>query len=120
MRFLAVALHTVESSLGKITPSMDDAARSLGLGQGETMRRVHVPMLRGSPLTAGLLVFVDVMKVAGHPGHAPFISGYPGHPGLHWLPMNGWRSLDGIAGHRGGRAVAADRAVAPGVCGASA
>ena len=62
VRFLAVALHTVESSLGKITPSMDDAARSLGLGQGETMRRVHVPMLRGSLLTAGLLVFVDVLK----------------------------------------------------------
>ena len=62
VRFLAVALHTVESSLAKITPSMDDAARSLGLGQGETLRRVHAPMLRGSLLTAGLLVFVDVMK----------------------------------------------------------
>jgi iron(III) transport system permease protein len=62
VRFLAVALHTIESSLGKITPSMDDAARSLGLGQGQTLRRVHVPMLRGSLLTAGLLVFVDVMK----------------------------------------------------------
>ena len=62
VRFLAVALHTVESSLAKITPSMDDAARSLGLGQGATLRRVHAPMLRGSLLTAGLLVFVDVMK----------------------------------------------------------
>ncbi len=62
VRFLAVALHTVESSLAKITPSMDDAARSLGLGQSETLRRVHAPMLRGSLLTAGLLVFVDVMK----------------------------------------------------------
>jgi iron(III) transport system permease protein len=62
VRFLAVALHTVESSLAKITPSMDDAARSLGLGQSETLRRVHVPMLRGSLLTAGLLIFVDVMK----------------------------------------------------------
>ncbi len=62
VRFLAVALHTVESSLAKITPSMDDAARSLGLGQGETLRRVHAPILRGSLLTAGLLVFVDVMK----------------------------------------------------------
>jgi iron(III) transport system permease protein len=61
-RFLGVALHTVESSLGKITPSMDDAARSLGLGQNQTLRRVHMPMLRGSLLTAGLLVFVDVMK----------------------------------------------------------
>ncbi|MEZ5609011.1 MAG: iron ABC transporter permease [Rhodocyclaceae bacterium] len=61
-RFLSVALQTVESSLGKITPSMDDASRSLGFGKWATLRRVHVPMLRGSLLTAGLLVFVDVMK----------------------------------------------------------
>jgi len=62
VRFLAVALQTVEASLSKITPSMDDAARSMGLGQGDTLRRVHVPILRGSLLTASLLVFVDVMK----------------------------------------------------------
>jgi iron(III) transport system permease protein len=62
VRFLAVALQTVEASLAKITPSMDDAARSLGCGQGATLRRVHLPLLRGSLLTAGLLVFVDVMK----------------------------------------------------------
>ncbi len=62
VRFLAVALHTVESGLGKITSSMDDAARSLGLGQAASLRRVHAPLLRGSLLTAGLLVFVDVMK----------------------------------------------------------
>lgn len=62
VRFLAIALQAVEASLGKITPSMDDAARSLGLGQGATLRRVHLPLLRGSLLTAGLLVFVDVMK----------------------------------------------------------
>ncbi len=61
-RFLAIALHTVDSSLGKITPSMDDAARSLGHGKFVTLRRVHIPLLRGSLLTAGLLVFVDVMK----------------------------------------------------------
>lgn len=62
VRFLAVALQTVESSLGKITPSMDDASRSLGLGQFATLKRVHTPILRGSLFTAGLLVFVDVMK----------------------------------------------------------
>ncbi|MBL8447306.1 MAG: iron ABC transporter permease [Zoogloeaceae bacterium] len=61
-RFLSVGLQTVEAGLGKITPSMDDAARSLGAGRWETLRRVHGPMLRGSLLTAGLLVFVDVMK----------------------------------------------------------
>jgi iron(III) transport system permease protein len=62
VRFLAVALQSVGTSLAKITPSMDDAARSLGLGQGATLRRVHLPILRGSLLTACLLVFVDVMK----------------------------------------------------------
>ena len=62
VRFMAVALQTVEASLAKITPAMDDASRSLGSGQGETLRRVHVPILRGSLFTAGLLVFVDVMK----------------------------------------------------------
>ena len=62
VRFLAVALQSVGSSLGKITHSMDDAARSLGLGQAATLRRVHLPILRGSLFTAALLVFVDVMK----------------------------------------------------------
>lgn len=61
-RFLTVSLQSVESGLARITPSMDDAARSLGLGTTETLRRVHWPMLRGSLLTAALLVFVDVMK----------------------------------------------------------
>ncbi|HSD44868.1 MAG TPA: iron ABC transporter permease [Burkholderiales bacterium] len=62
VRFLAVALQTVEAGLSKITPSMDDAARSLGLGPAATLRRVHAPLLRTSLLTAGLLVFVDTMK----------------------------------------------------------
>jgi len=53
VRFLAVALQTVESSLGKITPSMDEASRSLGLGQFATLKRVHIPILRGSLFTAG-------------------------------------------------------------------
>jgi len=62
VRLLAVALQTVQASLAKITPSMDDAARSLGYSQGASLFRVHVPLLRGSLLTAMLLVFVDVMK----------------------------------------------------------
>ena len=62
VRFLAVSLNTVEASLGKIRPSMDDAARSLGQSPGRTMLRVHAPLMWGSLLTAGLLVFVDVMK----------------------------------------------------------
>lgn len=61
-RFLAVSLQTVESGLGKITPSMDEAGRSLGFKPLQILSRVHVPMLRGSLLTALLLVFVDVLK----------------------------------------------------------
>ncbi|WP_305073223.1 ABC transporter permease [Propionivibrio sp.] len=62
VRFLAVALQSVNASLSKITPSMDESARSLGEGAGGILRRVHLPLLRGSLLTAALLVFVDVMK----------------------------------------------------------
>ncbi len=62
VRFLAVSYNTVESSLAKITPAMEGAARTLGHGPLATLRKVHVPVMRGSILTAGLLVFVDVMK----------------------------------------------------------
>lgn len=62
VRFLAVAFNTVEAGLEKVTPNMDAAARSLGRGPLDTLRRVHLPMMRASLFTAGLLVFVDVMK----------------------------------------------------------
>ncbi|NEP02647.1 MAG: iron ABC transporter permease [Symploca sp. SIO2E9] len=62
VRFLAVSFSTVESSLGKITPSLDDAARSLGYDPTSTLIKVHIPMMWSSLLTAGMLVFVDVMK----------------------------------------------------------
>lgn len=62
VRFLAVSFGSVESSLGKVTASMEAASRTLGQGAWGTLRRVHVPIIRGSLLSAGLLVFVDVMK----------------------------------------------------------
>ena len=62
VRFLAVSLQGVEAGLSKISPSLDDAARSLGAGSGGALRRVHVPLLRGSLLTAVVLVFVETMK----------------------------------------------------------
>jgi len=61
-RFLSIALQTVEAALARVKPSMDAAAQSLGCGAGETLRRVHLPLIRGSLFTAALLVFVDVMK----------------------------------------------------------
>jgi iron(III) transport system permease protein len=62
VRFLAVSFNTVEASLGKVTPSMDAAARTLGQTAGGALRKVHTPIMRGSLLAAGILVFVDVMK----------------------------------------------------------
>lgn len=62
VRFMAISLNTVEASLGKIRPSMDDAARTLGQNALGTLWRVHMPLMWGSLLTAGLVVFVDVMK----------------------------------------------------------
>lgn len=62
VRFLAVSFNTVEASLGKVTPSMDAAARTLGQSAGGTLRKVHTPIMRSSLLAAGILVFVDVMK----------------------------------------------------------
>jgi iron(III) transport system permease protein len=61
-RFLAVSLQSVDAGLARITPAMDDAARALGASPGQTLRRVHLPILRVNLLTAGLIVFVDVMK----------------------------------------------------------
>lgn len=62
VRFLAVSLGAVEAGLGRVTPSMEMAARTLGHSPSATLRRLHLPMIRGSMLTAGLLVFVDTMK----------------------------------------------------------
>jgi iron(III) transport system permease protein len=62
VRFLAVSLQTVEAGLGKIRPTLDEVARSLGSSSAEMVRRIHIPMLSGSLMTALLLVFVDVLK----------------------------------------------------------
>lgn len=62
VRFLAVAFNTVEASLGKITPNMDEAAEGMGYGFGKILRKVHMPMMSGSLFAAIMLVFVDVIK----------------------------------------------------------
>ncbi len=62
VRFLPVAMNTVDAGMGKIKPSMDDVGRSMGLGSFAILRRIHAPIMRGSLLTAALLVFVDVLK----------------------------------------------------------
>lgn len=62
IRFLAVAMQALESGLSQIKPSMDQAAASLGCTGWQVLRRLHLPLLKTSLLTAALLVFVDVLK----------------------------------------------------------
>ena len=62
VRFLAVALGALEAGLGRISPNLDAAARTLGETALSALWRVHLPLLLPALGTAGLLVFVDAMK----------------------------------------------------------
>ncbi|MDB4187987.1 iron ABC transporter permease [Sulfitobacter sp.] len=62
VRFLAAALGAYEGGQAMVHVNMDSASRSLGQGPIGTLRRVHLPILAPSLLTALLIVFVDVMK----------------------------------------------------------
>ncbi|MEH6741133.1 MAG: iron ABC transporter permease, partial [Sulfitobacter sp.] len=62
VRFLAAALGAYEGGQAMVHVNMDAASRSLGQGPVATLRRVHLPILAPSLMTALLIVFVDVMK----------------------------------------------------------
>ena len=62
VRFLSVSIQTIESGLEKLKTSMDDAARSLSATPMNILWRIHLPLMKGTVLTALLIVFVDVMK----------------------------------------------------------
>jgi len=62
VRFFSIAYQGLESALSRISPSMDQSARSLGLSPFEVLRAVHWPLLRPSIAAAALLVLVDCLK----------------------------------------------------------
>ncbi|MFM5580060.1 ABC transporter permease [Aeromonas veronii] len=62
VRFVAIAIGSVESSMGKISPSLDMAARSLGQGDGGMLWRVHLPLVRRGLFAGAMLVFIESMK----------------------------------------------------------
>lgn len=62
VRFMAAAIGAHEGGQATIDGNMDAASRVLGQSAYGTLRRVHLPLLRPSLLTATLIVFVDVMK----------------------------------------------------------
>ena len=62
VRFLAVALNPIESGFKRLCGNLDETSRSLGVSPLKTLWKVDLPLLRGTLISAGLLVFVDVLK----------------------------------------------------------
>jgi iron(III) transport system permease protein len=62
VRFLAVALNPVDSGFERVCGNLDETSRSLGASPLRTLWKVDLPLLRGTLVAAGLLVFVDVLK----------------------------------------------------------
>jgi iron(III) transport system permease protein len=61
-RLMAAALEPIDAGLARVTPTMLQAARSLGRSEVGSAMAVQVPVARGAILTAGLIVFIDVLK----------------------------------------------------------
>jgi iron(III) transport system permease protein len=62
IRFLGIAIGSIEAGFARISPRIDDAARTLGRKPGELLREIHMPLSGPALVSAGLLVFVDAMK----------------------------------------------------------
>jgi len=62
VRFFAIAQGAADAGLGRVSPSLPMAARSLGRSAGQTLLAVQVPLIRASLGSALLLVFVDCVK----------------------------------------------------------
>ena len=62
VRFQAVGYGTALSGIRRLPDNMMGASRVLGNGFAGSLQRVILPLLRGSIMAGGLLVFVDVLK----------------------------------------------------------
>lgn len=62
VRFLTVAYSPIESAMLRLPLRYDETARSLGVTGTDVLRKVHLPLLKTGLISAGILVFVEVMK----------------------------------------------------------
>ncbi|MEM6986608.1 MAG: iron ABC transporter permease [Pseudomonadota bacterium] len=62
VRFLTAAFNSLESGLAQLKPSVEEAAYTLGATRHRVLKDLYVPAIRGSVLTAILIVFVDTLK----------------------------------------------------------
>jgi iron(III) transport system permease protein len=61
-RLMAAALEPIDAGLTRVTPSMLQAARTLGRSETAASVAVELPVARSAMLTAGLIVFIDILK----------------------------------------------------------
>ncbi len=62
VRFMAVGYNSMDSGMAGLSPSLDEASRSLGHSNLSTLRKVILPLMKAPVLSATLLVFIDVLK----------------------------------------------------------
>ena len=62
VRFFGIAQGAMDAAVGRVSPSLPMAARSLGRSAGGALGAVYLPLMRGSVATTLLLVFVDCVK----------------------------------------------------------
>ena len=62
VRFFAIAQGAADAGMGRISPNLQYAARSLGRTRSQVLRAVYIPLMKGTIASALLLVFVDCMK----------------------------------------------------------
>jgi iron(III) transport system permease protein len=60
--FVPQAIGAIRSSLLQVSPSVDDAARTLGSSPLQVLRRVLIPLGRRGAIAGGGLVFLTAMK----------------------------------------------------------
>ncbi len=62
VRFLAVAYNPIESTTLKVSNTIPDASKTLGVGNFKTFFKIEYPLIKTGMLSAFILVFVDVLK----------------------------------------------------------
>lgn len=62
VRFFGIAQGAADAALGRVSPSLPMAARSLGQSAGGVLKQIYLPLVRASIGSTLLLVFVDCVK----------------------------------------------------------
>lgn len=62
VRFVAIAIGSVESSYKRISPSLDMVSLTMGQSPRQLLQRVHLPLLGKGLFAGALLVFIESMK----------------------------------------------------------